>query len=214
MTPPFVIILDHCITLYGIRPFLVSYNGQQSLNKFFGTLFLFLGLKNCSTTAEHPQTNGQAERYTEPIVAHWHHFVRKHQRSWDLLVIPPTYAYTSQVWWCRESNGEKTSMMNITETLTFCEFFNSVMKLSKWWAAHFRWEVPFCTRKGGVRRQKKLQRWKSFGKHRLLILVANLLPRLSDSRPRYLHTIFKLLWYDLLQLKDHCRGTSQLLYAF
>lgn len=76
---------------------LLAENRPQIVRKFFETLRTFLGVKDLTTTAYHPQANGQAERYNKIIVPRLRHHVAEHQRNWDLFVQPLTYAYNTQV---------------------------------------------------------------------------------------------------------------------
>lgn len=62
------VFLDQCIVPYGIPDYSLADNGPEFVSKFLATLCTFLGLKNLTTTAYHPQTSGQVEWYTKTIV--------------------------------------------------------------------------------------------------------------------------------------------------
>ncbi|CDF39905.1 unnamed protein product [Chondrus crispus] len=49
------------------------------------------------TTAYHPQTNGQTERFNRTLVQRLRHYVAEHQRDWDEYIQPLTFAYNTQV---------------------------------------------------------------------------------------------------------------------
>ena len=92
-----LIFLDNWVIPYGIPSYVLTDNGPQFTSKFFACLCAFLGSKLLNTTAYHPQTNGQAERFNRTIVARMRHYVNEHQTDWDDYVQPLTYGYNCQV---------------------------------------------------------------------------------------------------------------------
>ena len=98
-TAPFIATstLNHWILPYGIPESILTDNGSQFIAEFFKTVCYILGIKRKTTTAYHPQTNGQAERYNKTIAARLRHYVSEHQDNWDMFVQPLTYAYNNQV---------------------------------------------------------------------------------------------------------------------
>ena len=56
-----------------------------------------MGIKHLTTTAYHPATNGQTERYNKTIVSRLRHYVNENQADWDDYLQPLTYAYNLQV---------------------------------------------------------------------------------------------------------------------
>jgi len=89
--------VDHWVMPYGIPASVLSDNGPQFVSKFMGAVCGILGVKQLTTTAYHPQTNGQTERYNKTIVARLRHYVAENQADWDEYVQPLTYAYNAQV---------------------------------------------------------------------------------------------------------------------
>ena len=89
--------LDTWVYVYGAPKFLLTDNGPQFVAKFFETICSMLGVRHFTTTAYHPQTNGQAERFNRTIVQRLRHYVAEHQTDWDLYIQPLTYAYNMQV---------------------------------------------------------------------------------------------------------------------
>jgi transposase InsO family protein len=60
---------DHWVYLYGPPLSLLTYNGPQFTVKFFLAVCTELRIKKIFTTAYHPQTNGQVERFNRTIIA-------------------------------------------------------------------------------------------------------------------------------------------------
>ena len=59
----------HWVFQYGPRAHLLSDNGGQFTAKFFQDVCAILGVRKLLTTAYHPQTNGQVERFNRTILA-------------------------------------------------------------------------------------------------------------------------------------------------
>ena len=89
--------LENWICPYGMPEYLLTDNGPQFVARTFEFLTVMLGVVHVRTTAYHPQTNGQAERYNRTLVTRLVHYVSEHQNDWDQYVQPLTYAYNSQV---------------------------------------------------------------------------------------------------------------------
>ena len=56
-----------------------------------------MGIRNVFTSAYHPQTNGQAERYNRTLLAGLRRYVAEDLRDWDKFCHAITYAYNSHV---------------------------------------------------------------------------------------------------------------------
>ncbi|CDF32213.1 unnamed protein product [Chondrus crispus] len=89
--------LDAWVYPYGMPDTLLTDNGPQFTAKFFEAVCGLLGIRHVLTTAYHPQTNGQAERFNRTLATRLRHYVSEHQRDWDDYVQPLTYAYNMQV---------------------------------------------------------------------------------------------------------------------
>ena len=88
---------DAWVFKYGVPRSLFSDNGPQFNAKFFQSVCRVLGITNLYTSAYHPQTNRQVERYNWTIVSMLRYYVNEHQDNWDVNVGPLTYAYNSHV---------------------------------------------------------------------------------------------------------------------
>lgn len=69
---------DAWVLPHGIPSYLLTGNGTPFISKFFSTLCIHLGTKHMTTTAFHPQTSGQVERYNETIITCLRHYVATH----------------------------------------------------------------------------------------------------------------------------------------
>ena len=89
--------VENWIYPYGPPAYLLSDNSGQFASKFFQKICQIMGIRNLFTTAYHPQTNGQVERFNRTILSGIRHYVVEHQRKWDEYCGPLTYAYNTQV---------------------------------------------------------------------------------------------------------------------
>lgn len=62
-------LIDSWIMAYGIPHFLLNDNRLQFKGKLFTALCHLGAIKELMTTTYHPQTNGQTDWYTKPVVA-------------------------------------------------------------------------------------------------------------------------------------------------
>jgi transposase InsO family protein len=73
----------YCI--YGAPSFLLSDNGTQFVSKFFQSVCRLLGVRQVFTTAYHPTSNGQCERFNRTVINAITHYVSDNQDNWDEL---------------------------------------------------------------------------------------------------------------------------------
>jgi len=66
------------------------------MSNFFIAVMKVLGTETVRTTAYHPRTNGQVERYTRTMATQLRHYVTDDPRRWDELLPVLTMAYNSQ----------------------------------------------------------------------------------------------------------------------
>lgn len=87
---------DTWVASYGPPDTLLTDNGPQLASTFFRGFCGMLGIRHLTSTAYHPQTQGQVERYNRTIVAQLKAYVSEHQESWDELVSVLSLAYNSR----------------------------------------------------------------------------------------------------------------------
>ena len=88
---------EHWVFVYGPPVTLLTDNGPQFAAKFFQAACAELGIKKVFTTAYHPQTNGQVERYNRTLVEALRAYVSRRQDDWDEFTSAVTYAYNCRV---------------------------------------------------------------------------------------------------------------------
>ena len=82
---------------YGPPATLLSDNGKQFTSRLFHSVCNLIGTNNVFTSAYHPQTNGQVERYNRTLLAMLRNFVNDHQNDWDRYASVLTYSYNCHV---------------------------------------------------------------------------------------------------------------------
>jgi hypothetical protein len=88
---------DLCAYVYGPPVSLPNGNRPQFTAKFFQVACAELGIDKVFTTAYHPQTKGQVERYNRTILAALWDYVPKRQDDWDDYTYAVTFARNCRV---------------------------------------------------------------------------------------------------------------------
>ena len=88
---------DHWVFVFGPPKYILSDNGGQFISKFFQSVCNILGTRNLFTTAYHPQTNGQVERYNRTILAGLRHYCAEHAKDWDQFSSAITFGYNNTI---------------------------------------------------------------------------------------------------------------------
>jgi transposase InsO family protein len=89
--------VDQWVYVYVPPISLLTDNGPQFTATFFQAACAELGIAKVFTTAYHPQTNGQVERYNWKILAALRAFVAKGQDDWDDYTSTVNFAYNCRV---------------------------------------------------------------------------------------------------------------------
>jgi len=89
-------IIDAWVACYGPPDRILSDQGPQFMSNFFIAVMKVLGTETERTTAYHPQTNGQVERYNRTTATQLRHYVPDDPRRWDELLPVLTMAYIRQ----------------------------------------------------------------------------------------------------------------------
>ena len=90
-------ICEHWLFVYGPPRYLLTDNGTQFTAKVFLAVCRDLGIAKVFTTAYHPQTNGQVERFNRTILNALRGYVASNQRDWDDYTSTITFGYNCRV---------------------------------------------------------------------------------------------------------------------
>jgi hypothetical protein len=88
---------DHWVFVYGPPRYILTDNGSQFTAKFFLAVCRELGIDKVFTTAYHPQTNGQVERFNRTIVNSLRGYVAERQKDWDEYTAAITFGYNCRI---------------------------------------------------------------------------------------------------------------------
>lgn len=86
-------IYEELITKFGCPKIIISDRGSNLTAVENNNFFNSLGIRRILTTAYHPQSNGQTERYNRVIKAQLTMFVEKAQKNWCTFVSALVFAY-------------------------------------------------------------------------------------------------------------------------
>jgi hypothetical protein len=88
---------DAWVFSYGPPRYLLTDNGTQFNAKVFLAVCRILGIAKIFTTAYHPQTNGQVERFNRTIINSLRGHVERRQGDWDEHTAAITFGYNCRV---------------------------------------------------------------------------------------------------------------------
>jgi len=88
---------NHVWKLHGLPKQVVSDRGPQFVGQFTRELYRRLGIKLATTTAYHPQGDGQTERVNQELEQYLRLFVSERQDDWDELLPMAEFHYNNQV---------------------------------------------------------------------------------------------------------------------
>jgi hypothetical protein len=89
--------LQHVWKLHGLPKSMLSDRGPQFVAEFMRELYRLLGITISSSTAYHPQSDGQTERVNQELEQYIRVFVNERQDNWDTLLPLGEFAYNNHV---------------------------------------------------------------------------------------------------------------------
>ena len=93
--------------LHGLPDKMLSDRGPQFIAEFTRELYRLLGIKLATSTAYHPQTDGQTERVNQELEQYIRLFVNERQNDWDDLLPLAEFQYNNHV----HSSTQQTPFM-------------------------------------------------------------------------------------------------------
>ena len=89
--------LQNIWKLHGLPWKVVSDRRPQFVATFMKELYRLLGIEATTSTAYHPQTDGQTERVNQELEQYLQHFVRERQDDWYTLLPLAEFSYNNHV---------------------------------------------------------------------------------------------------------------------
>ncbi len=87
----------HWVFIFGPPRTILTDKGTNFTSKFMLEFHRQMGIQPHITTAYHPQTNGQTERFNRTIMAALRKFCADHHKDWDLFTDALTFGYNTHV---------------------------------------------------------------------------------------------------------------------
>jgi hypothetical protein len=91
------LFLHNVWKLHGLPHSIVSDQGPQFVAEFTCELYRLLGITLSTTTAYHPQADGQTERINQELEQYLRVFVNEHQDDWDELLPMAEFQYNNHI---------------------------------------------------------------------------------------------------------------------
>ena len=80
------LVLDHVFKLHGFPKTIVSDRDSKFTSSFWKELCQKWGIKQAMSTAFHPQTDGQTERYNRVLEEYLRHYINPYHDDWEELL--------------------------------------------------------------------------------------------------------------------------------
>ena len=92
------LFLQNVWKLHGLPCSVVSDRGPQFVAEFTRELYRLLGITLSTTTAYHPQADGQTERVNQELEQYLRVFINEWQDDWDELMLMAEFQYNIHAW--------------------------------------------------------------------------------------------------------------------
>ena len=91
-----IIFLYDMFSRHGLPEEVISDQGPQFTLSFYQNLYRNLNIKPCLSTAFHPQSDGQTERFNQVLEQYLKCYVSNHQDDWVKWIKMAQFAYNNQ----------------------------------------------------------------------------------------------------------------------
>jgi transposase InsO family protein len=88
---------DNWISTFTAPTFLVTDNGKEFDNEVITELSSLYDIKRIKTTAYHPQSNSQCERFNRTLLSYLRNFVSRETTDWESLLRSAQLSYNTQI---------------------------------------------------------------------------------------------------------------------
>lgn len=89
------LFLEHVYKLHGLPEVMVHDRGTQFHSQFWTHFYKECGVKQATSSAYHPETDGQTERINRVLEDYLRHYVNKYQDDWHKLLKFAEFAYNN-----------------------------------------------------------------------------------------------------------------------
>jgi transposase InsO family protein len=103
--------LQNVWKLHGLPRSMLSDRGPQFVAEFMHELYRLLGITISSSTAYHPQSDGQTECINQELEQYIQIFVSERQNDWDTLLPLGEFARTTTTFTLRHSTPPSSSIL-------------------------------------------------------------------------------------------------------
>lgn len=87
--------VENIICKYGIMQSIVTDQGTNFMSTLFKDICKLLKIKKITTTAYHPEANGQLERSHRTLAEYLRHFINENQQNWDIFIPYAMFTYNT-----------------------------------------------------------------------------------------------------------------------
>ena len=89
--------INHIVCNFGVPKIILSDRGKQFVSKITKSIFEGMGSSTVTTTAYHPQCNGQTERFNKTLGQMMKKFVVKECKTWDQGLSQLVFGYNASI---------------------------------------------------------------------------------------------------------------------
>ncbi|KAJ9515658.1 hypothetical protein QJQ45_002704 [Haematococcus lacustris] len=137
------LFIDNVFKHHGVPREIISDRGSHFTNQFWSSILKLLGVKECKSSAHHPESDGQTERYNRTLEEMMRHYISPAQHDWPLHLALAEFAVNNS--W-QESIQSTPFLVNTGQsplTPTLLELPEHVpcpsgREFSNWWQENVR----------------------------------------------------------------------------
>ncbi|KAJ9518355.1 hypothetical protein QJQ45_010318 [Haematococcus lacustris] len=137
------LFIDNVFKHHGVPREIISDRGSHFTNHFWASVMAILGVKECKSSAYHPESDGQTERYNRTLEEMLRHYISPAQSDWPFFLALAEFAVNNS--W-QESIQSTPFLVNtgqspLTPALlelpgeVYCP---SARRLSEWWQSNVK----------------------------------------------------------------------------
>ncbi|MGQ3285971.1 DDE-type integrase/transposase/recombinase, partial [Bosea sp. (in: a-proteobacteria)] len=137
------LFIDNVFKHHGVPREIISDRGSHFTNHFWASIMTILGVKECKSSAYHPESDGQTERYNRTLEEMLRHYISPAQSDWPFFLSLAEFAVNNS--W-QESIQSTPFLVNTGQsplTPALLELPGEVYcptarRLSEWWQSNVK----------------------------------------------------------------------------